>query len=146
MSLDELLRDGRLEQRATSRNEILDLLRLASRDLSDAAVSSVSTDGRFNHAYEAGLILATIPLRCAGYRTKGEAHHSTVFEALPFVMGNQVEEMAEYLQTCRRKRNGSAYFAPEVATEGEVSELTAEVDEFGETVRRWIRDNYPQCC
>ena len=144
MSLEGLLRDGRLEERATSKNEILDLLRLASRDLSDAAVSSVSTDGRFNHAYEAALILATIPLRCAGYRTRGDAHHSAIFEALPSVMGTELEEMAEYLQTCRRKRNRSAYFAPQVATEGEVAELLAEVEQLGETVRRWVRDNYPQ--
>ena len=146
VSLDELLRQGRLECRATSRKEIQDLLKLASRNLSDAAVPGVSPDGRFNLAYEAALILATIPLRCMGYRTKGEAHHSAVIEALPFVMGSEMEEVADYFQACRRKRNKSSYFVPEMASEGEVGEPMAESGEFGEIVRRWIRDNYPKYC
>lgn len=70
MSLQDLLNEGRLEQMQTSKQEIIDLLNTADRGMADAAVEQVSLEGRFNHAYDAALIFATVPLRCAGYRTR----------------------------------------------------------------------------
>jgi hypothetical protein len=46
------------ESRATSKQEIAGLLDVASRNLGDAQVEQLSLDGRFNCAYEAGLMLA----------------------------------------------------------------------------------------
>lgn len=144
MSLESLLREGRLEKRPASKNEIRDLMKLASRNIADAVVTSLSADGRFNHAYEGILILAIIPLRCSGYRTKGLGHHHTVFEALPNVMGKEMEEIADYFQTCRGKRNRSSYFSPEVVSDGEVKELIREAEHFGDAVRQWIKEHHPE--
>ncbi len=73
MSFQDLLNEGRLEQRPTSRQEILDLLNTADRGMAHAAVEQVSLEGRFNHAYDAALIFATVSLRCAGYRVNRHA-------------------------------------------------------------------------
>lgn len=144
MSLKDLLDEGRLEKRETSKQEILDLLRLAARGLDDARVEQVSLDGRFNHAYDAALALAIIPLRCAGYRTKGEGHHYAIFDVLPEIMGKEVRGMARFLQTCRKIRNLSTYSRSGVVTRGEVLELIAQTLEFEQMVRHWLRTNYPE--
>jgi hypothetical protein len=67
MSYESLLAEGRLRRRKTSREDVRHLLRLAERDLADAAVAGLSADRRFLIAYEAALALATIPLFSAGY-------------------------------------------------------------------------------
>lgn len=146
MSLKELLDEGRLEETATSREEIADLLNTASRGLSDAAVEQVSIDGRFNFAYDAALVLATIPLRCAGYRTRGEGHHRTVFDALPDAMGESHRRFSRYLQKCRRIRNLSTYSKSGIVSQNEVKHLIADTKAFDIAVRRWLQENYPQYC
>ena len=144
MSLQKLLHEGRLEKREASKQEILDLLRLASRGLDDAAVEQISLDGRFNHAYDAALALAIIPLRCAGYRTRGEGHHYIVLEVLPEIMGKEVSPTAQYLQTCRKIRNLSTYSRSGIVSRGEVAELIARIQEFDSVVRHWLRVNHPE--
>ena len=146
MSLQDLLDEGRLEQRPTSREEIVELLKTASRALGDASVEQVSLDGRFNHAYDAALLLATIPLRCAGYRTRGEGHHQTVFSVLPEVMGGAAQRVARYLQKCRTIRNRSTYSRSGIVSKSEVKELISRVEDFRSAVGEWLKDTYPQYC
>jgi len=75
MSFESLLAEGRLRRRRISREDIRLLMRLAERDLADAAVVGLSADRRFLIAYEAALNLATIPLLSAGCETHGTGHH-----------------------------------------------------------------------
>lgn len=144
MNLKEMLDEGRLEETPTSREEIRDLLTTAARGLNDAAVEQVSVDGRFNLAYDAVLILALIPLRCAGYRTRGEGHHRTVFDALPDTMGESHRRFSRYLQKCRRIRNLSTYSKSGIVSRGEVNRLIADTIEFDKAVRHWLQANYPE--
>lgn len=144
MSLNSFLAENRLETRATSKQEIAGLLDVAFRCLGDAQVEQLSLDGRFNCAYEAGLMLATIALRCAGYRTRGEGHHFVVFDVLPEVMGADVAQIARYLQKCRKVRNLSTYSRSGIVSSGEVAGLIAGVQELTEAVQRWMDANHPQ--
>ena len=68
MSLKGWRDNGWLRQCKTSAQEITGLLALVERDLAVAASREVSTDWRFNIAYNAGLQLATLVLYAAGYR------------------------------------------------------------------------------
>ena len=104
MSLDDLLKGGNLAKETSSRAEVQELFRVAARSLRDAAIPGLSAEGKFALAYDAALQLSTIPLRCAGYRTRGEGHHWTVFRVLPELMGPEFEELADYFQSCRSKR------------------------------------------
>jgi len=144
MSLKDLLEEGRLEQRATSKQEILDLLNVAERSLGDAAIEQVSLDGRFNCAYDAALLLATIPLRCAGYRTRGEGHHYAIFDVLPEVIGEDACAIAQYLQKCRKVRNLSTYSRAGIVARSELAELITRTEELREAVHQWLQANHPE--
>jgi len=78
---------------------------LVDRDLADAQISALSPDRRFVTAYNAALQLATIVLRASGYRTSGAGHHWTTFQTLLEILGESERPRADYLDSCRRKRN-----------------------------------------
>lgn len=144
MSLDNWKTNGWLREYSTSRQEIMDILGLVERDLRDAARKEISTDWRFNIAYNAGLQLATLVLFAAGYRTgRGESKHYRVIQALPLVMGNDFNVVRDYLDNCRRKRNVSEYDAAGTISKKEVSDLLDLVLNFKNQVEKWVRENHP---
>jgi hypothetical protein len=120
------------------------LRRVAERNLADAQVEAISTDLRFSAAYHAALALATIPLHCAGYRTRGAAHHATTFQALPLVMQGGLDELAGYFDVCRAKRNQLEYRRSDQATVAEVEELVESVREFEAQIVGWLHRNHPE--
>jgi hypothetical protein len=63
MSLEKWVEYGWLRAQPTSENEIRDLLRIVSRDLSDAQVEAISDDRRFEAAFSAALTVANVALR-----------------------------------------------------------------------------------
>lgn len=144
MSLDVWKTNGWLREYSTSEQEITDLLGLVERDLKDAARQEISTDWRFNIAYNAGLQLATLVLLAAGYRTgRGESKHYRVIQALPLVMGSNYNVVRDYLDNCRRKRNVSEYDATGTISEKEMNDLLALVLNFKNQVEEWLRKNHP---
>lgn len=144
MGLQQLLDEGRLERRHTSKDEIQSLLMVAERNLGDAMVEQLSVDGRFNCAYEAVLLFSTIPIRCAGFRTRGEGHHSTIFDSLSEIMGEETQPHTRYFQTCRKIRNLSSYSRSGIVSLREVKELINKCQEFRMTVNDWLQKNYPE--
>ena len=143
MSLQYWKDNGWLRGYKTSAQEITGLLALVERDLADAARREVSTDWRFNIAYNAGLQLATLVLYAAGYRAgRGEGKHYRVIQAIPLVMGERFSIFRDYLDNCRRKRNVSEYDAVGTISEKEADDLIAAVQEFRIEVERWLRRNY----
>lgn len=145
MSLDVWKTNGWLREYITSKKEITNLLRLAERDLKDASSQEISTDWRFNIAYNAGLQLAAIILFASGYRTgRGESKHYRVIQALPLVMGNNFSVIRDYLDNCRRKRNVCEYDAAGTVSEKELNDLLALVENFKSQVEDWLRKNHPE--
>lgn len=135
---------GRLQTQTTSAREIADLFTVAERGLRDAQATVISTDLRFSAAYDAALTLATVVLRCVGYRTRGVAHHATTFESLPFAMGEQMEVRADLFEACRMKRNVTHYRRAGEVTLQEVEELLAVAVAFKGEVAAWVEAHYPQ--
>jgi uncharacterized protein (UPF0332 family) len=114
------------------------------RDLTDAAIEGLSTVRCFATAYNAVLQLSKIAIACAGYRvTSGAGHHQKSFEAVKVAIGKRVEALADYFETCRRKRNHIDYDASEVVTETEAEELLEKSKEFQELVEEWIVKHHP---
>jgi hypothetical protein len=130
MTLKRLLADGRLRPHRTSAKEIADLLKVIERDLADAAFEELSADRRFATAYNAALQLATVALRAEGYRTSGVAHHWATFQAVPDILGSDHTDRADYLDSCRKKRNIADYDAAGMISEAEVLELVEETRVF----------------
>jgi len=75
VSLKEWSRSGWLIEHKTSRQEIIDLLSIADRDIADCQISTLSPDWRLNIAYNSALLSATTALAASGYRASREMHH-----------------------------------------------------------------------
>jgi hypothetical protein len=121
------------------------LREVVARDMRDAAVPGLSDDRRFATAYGAALQLCKVVIACAGYRVKAATgHHRATIEAMVLALGPQAQDMALYLDVCRRKRNIVDYDRAYVATQTEADELLEKVRAFGEQVESWIAANHPQ--
>ncbi len=97
MTWSELENQRRVVREPTTKSEIDELRALAERNLKDAALPLLSSDGRFSMAYNAARTLANVSIRACGYRVKqkGGAHYNT-FLALPLAMGPRYETFADY--------------------------------------------------
>ena len=145
MSWTSLLANRTVQSHSTSAREIEDLRELVERDLSDAAIAGLSDDRRFSTAYNAVLQLSKIAIACAGYRvSSGAGHHQKTFEAVKQVLGTpEAETLADYFDTCRRKRNNIDYDGSEIVTETETEELLKKANEFRDLVEVWITNEHP---
>lgn len=143
MPLRQFLADGRLKSHRTTPKEIQDLLRVVDRNLQDAAVEEISFDLRFTTAYQAGLQLATIVLAACGFRTTGKDHHWATFNVLPELLGPQIQDVADYFDQCRGKRNLSDYDRAGEIAEDEAVELLRETRKFRTTVLNWLKERHP---
>ena len=142
--MQDLLGEGRLRRRSVRKGEIQGMLQVVERDLKDAAVSGLSSDRRFIIAYEAALTLASIPLRSAGYETHGQGHHWTTFQTLPLTMGSDFRDLADYLESCRNKRNVGAYDRSGGISQSEAAELVEDTKAFSGRVRQWLGKKFPE--
>jgi hypothetical protein len=121
---------------------VADLLRVVDRDLADASVTQLSTDRRFATAYNAALLVATIILHAAGYRTASAGHHWATFHVLPEILGPAAQARADYLDSCRAKRNVSDYDRAGEISDRELDELMLEVRAFRQDVVAWLRSHH----
>jgi uncharacterized protein (UPF0332 family) len=144
MSWKALLASRTVQPHKTSVKEIEGLRQLVTRDLADASIEELSADRRFATAYNAVLQLSKMAIVCAGYRvTSGAGHHQKTFEAVKAALGKTSEPLADYFDTCRRKRNLIDYDASEVVTDTEAEELLEKAKEFQEMVEAWIAKHHP---
>ncbi len=106
VSWKTLLASRTVQPHKTNKKEIESLRQLVARDLTDAAIEGLSADRCFATAYNAVLQLSKMAIACAGYRvTLGAGHHQKSFDVVKVAMGKPVEPLADYFETCRRKRN-----------------------------------------
>jgi len=77
MTLENLLRIGKLKARAADERELQRLLDSAQLALKDAAVADLSGDSRMNLAYRAMMQAALVAVLANGYRpsTSEPGHH-----------------------------------------------------------------------
>lgn len=121
MTWQKLVATNRAQPHQTSRQEIDGLRTVVDRDVKDAAVVGVSHDRRFATAYNAALQLATMVIACAGYRVSAKrGHHENTFVGLELAMGSPATKLAQYFNTCRKKRNAVDYNLANVVTETEL--------------------------
>jgi len=97
MSIDNFLKRGILVKQPSSKEEIEELLKIVERDINDSKASEVSYDWQFGIAYNAALKLATILVRSAGYRVKGQGHHMNTIALIPEFLGNDKKEYRYFL-------------------------------------------------
>jgi hypothetical protein len=122
MTLENLLRIGRLKQHVPTAADVQRLLAAIDRNLADAAVSSISDETRFDAAYKAVMQCALVAMLAAGYRpsTSEPGHHQTMLQSLPLTLGAP-NDVWVVLDALRRQRNANDYtghpITPAAATE-----------------------------
>ncbi len=106
MTLENLLRIGKLKAHAADEAQIARLLESADRARADAAVAGLSTDSRLELAYRALMQAALAAMLASGYRpaTSEPGHHQVVIQALPKTIG-MAPERVQVLEAYRKARN-----------------------------------------
>ncbi len=145
MSLQDWVNNGWLKSQKPSREEIRKLLAVVDRDLKQCQLKELSTDWRFNIAYNAALQAATAALRASGYRTTKESHHYHTIQSLYLTLkiepakGNIVERLDAF----RQKRAKTTYEIAGAVTDAELEELTELAQVLRKGVEEWLQLNHP---
>ena len=143
MTLKQWVSNAWLRPEPTSRKEIANLLAIVDRDLKDAT-GSVSPDWQFGIAYNAALKLCTILLRAEEYRPAHGLQHYRTLMAMPLILGDEKQEDANYLDSCRKKRNVVEYDYVGGASEKDAKELLQFSEELRSKVLAWLKENHPE--
>lgn len=146
MTLQKWAEYGWLREHATSRQEISDLFAIVDRDIADAKSGGISTDWQFGIAYNAALKLCTILLCAEGYRAGQGLQHYRTIQALPLILGSERTADANYLDTCRIKRNTVEYDRIGATSEQEAVELIEFVAALRGEVCVWLTSYHPALC
>jgi len=142
MNLKQWLDNGWLRKHRTSQQEIANLFQIVDRDLKDAREKSISQDWRFGIAYNAALKLCTILLAAEGYRPERTLQHYRTIHAMPEILGKEMQEDAQYLDTCRKKRNIAEYDQIGIISETEAEELLNFATKLRQQVLDWLKENH----
>jgi len=142
MSLESWAKNGWLRPHKTSKEEIRDLLQIVDRDLQDSQSKELSDDWKFGIAYNAALKLCTILLYASGYRPEKNLAHYRTLQSLPLILGKEHSGSADYLDTCRTKRNQTEYDFAGGISKDEAKELFQFTKELRAEVLSWIRKRH----
>ena len=143
MTLENLLRIGKLKPHAVDKVEIRRLLEAAERALADARLERLSSDTRLGLAYRAIMQVALAAMLANGYRpaTSEPGHHQLLIQALPRTAGIPAERV-RVLDAYRAARNLSDYRGAPVS-DAVAEECGADAASVLSEVRRWIAANRP---
>lgn len=110
MTLQNLLRIGKLKAHEPTPAEVQRLLAAIERNLADAAVAHISDETRFDAAYKAVMQCALVAMLAAGYRpsTSEPGHHQTMIQSLPLTLG-VANDVWVVLDALRKQRNANDY-------------------------------------
>ena len=142
MRLQQWKNNGWLQTHQTTPSQIADLLAIVDRDLEDS-MRDLSPDWQFGIAYNAALKLCTVLLYASGFRPEKNLAHYRTLAAFPLILGDARKDDADYLDTCRAKRNTAEYDAAGTVTQSEADELRSFATELRTHVIAWLKANHP---
>lgn len=122
MTLQNLLRIGKLKAHEATPAEVQRLLAAIDRNLADTAIEGLSDETRFDAAYKAVMQCALAAMLAAGYRpsTSEPGHHQTMIQSLPLTLGI-ANDARVVLDALRKQRNANDYtgqpLSPSAVTE-----------------------------
>jgi hypothetical protein len=143
VSWKRLLVDKRVALEPTSKQELDELREMAATNMRDAHVAGLSGQGRYEFAYNAARLLATIVVRTCGYRviSKG-GHHYYTFQALEAADRAFAKAVATF-DAARSKRNDFSYDTPVAISDTDAEDLLQSVEQFAVDAEKWIRTKCP---
>lgn len=144
MTLQNLLKIGRLKPHAPTAQEIQRLLAAANRNLADAQAEIISDETRFDAAYKSIMQLTLVAMMASGYRpsTNEPGHHQTMIQSLPLTLGIPNSDWV-VLDALRRKRNVNDYEGNPIEPAA-VAECIAQAKTMRDKTQHWLTERYPQ--
>lgn len=143
MSWRTLLDGKKVAVEPSSKKELDELRAMVAINLKDAKVTGISAQGRYEFAYNAARLMATIVVRASGYRVIARnGHHYFTFQALA-ASDSSFAVMAVYFDRARDQRNDFMYDAPTAISDTDAEELVKEVAQFVIECENWISKHYP---
>jgi hypothetical protein len=138
MTLENLLRIGKLKAHAAEEGEIARLLESADRGLKDASIAGLSSDSCLDLAYRALMQAALAAVMANGYRpaTSEPGHHQLLIQALPKTIGVAPERI-QVLEAYRKARNQMDYRGVPVS-DAVARECAGDARKLLADVRAWI--------
>ena len=128
--LDNLVKINQLKLEAPDQKEFDGLLESGRRQLRDAQVEGLSSEGKFSLAYGAAHAFSVAAIRWYGYRS---SNRHTVFKCLQYTVGFEAAQW-RVLDECHRQRNLAEYQGELEITEQLLAELLATSIELLERV------------
>jgi hypothetical protein len=111
---------------------------MIATNLKDANVPGLSAQGRYEFAYNAARLVATLVIRASGYRVIAKnGHHYFTFQGLE-TADKAFAKTAAYFDSARSKRNDFSYDAPVTVADSEALELIDTVEKFLSQVEAWV--------
>jgi len=145
MSLQQWLQNRWLEQFDPTVAAVQQLLEVVDRDLSDAKAQGLSTDARFQHAYDAALQLCMIALKASGYAMpKGQGHHKRGIDSLRHTLGSNWSETADHIERCSRLRGQAMYERTGVVGPEDATDLLKTAEQLRSDVIAWLKANHSE--
>jgi len=143
MTLQNLLRIGRLKAHQPTPAEVQLLLASIDRNLADAASTAISDETRFDAAYKAVMQCALVAMLVAGYRpsTSEPGHHQTMIQSLPLTVGAG-NDVWVVLDALRRQRNANDYTGQPI-TSAAVAECIAQAKGLRALVQAHLKAQHP---
>lgn len=137
MSLDNLVGIS-LEKIEPDEQTIARLLQAAERNITDAHITEVSQENRFDAAYKAIMQLANLALQANGYRTltSKPGHHQTMLQSLTKTIGCDSDTVM-VLDALRKQRNVADY-SGDIISETMMNECIAQAERQLEAVKMWL--------
>ncbi len=142
MTLENLLAARQLKQHPANKDEIQQLLDAAHRNLTDAGVTAVSAENRFDAAYKTIMQSAMVALMAQGYRPDTRGHHQLLIQILPKTLGLPSERMV-VLDALRRKRNITDYDGAPVDDKS-MQACIVEAQKLLSDVEQWLLANHAE--
>lgn len=144
MTLENLLRIGKLHEHAASKVEIARLLASAEQTLEDARLPLLRGGSRMDLAYRVIMQSALTAILANGYRpaTNEPGHHQLIIQSLPTTIGLDAERV-RVLDAYRAARNQNDYRGTPVA-DSVANECVEHAAELLAAVRDWLATNHPE--
>lgn len=133
--LDNLVKIGKLKAGESTDDEIDGLVQRGLTKIADYKQVELSTDSRFDLAYNAAHALCLAALRHAGYRSE---NRYIVFQCTQHTMGLEPQYW-KVLSNAHRERNIAEYEGDIVVNEQLVKALVRVVDIVAERVQELLR-------
>jgi len=83
-------------------------------------------------------------LAAEGYRPERTLQHYRTILAMPETLGKEKKDDAQYLDTCRKKRNIAEYDQIGIVSETEAEELLKFAKMLRKKVLEWLKAKHPE--